>query len=634
MSSKPRAKGINADALAVSTELPLDEPRVPAEKWHPSTKAERQEFFLPVSGFVWFYPEEVEIIDHPAFQRLARINQLGQAHIVFRGGTHKRLEHVLGVVHVINKMISATRINSAKNSLRSGPPSAPALSDDEERFLRLGALLHDIGHVAAGHTLEDELGLLGKHDADDRLTLVFSKNDWDTPDDVERVTLGDLIDRLYLNYVPKTLTDKGLSPTDIVRLLVRKQPRDGKPDPYSEKKKILMESEDIRFSVCSNMIGNTICADLLDYIYRDWYHLGKTRSIDDRIFQYMEIRRSKPFTTYDGSQGGSSDALQPSPSPDDRFVIALGRETKIRTDGVSAILSLLEWRYELAEAVLFHRTKVASGAMLDRALFELWETVDEANLLRRILETSDEELIDVALKEALQSSETGSMNESLRVAANLLRGVKHRRIFTTLATFDHSNLTVTRIDKAKIYFGGDHDTEKVAAANRTNTARNLERDFEIPAGSIAIYCSTIKPKIAEVSIAVDGYISPFAAFEEAHDSILSGGHLKAQINRFEKMWRIQFFISDSALATLNERGKAQSLRRAIADIVLSDEPKNALEDRVQEFAKAYVHDLALARSNSVRYQAADAAWRDPSVASMSRYPNGAPCVRNYIKRED
>ena len=35
----------------------------------PSTKAERQEFFLPLSGFVWLYPEEVQVVDHPAFQR-------------------------------------------------------------------------------------------------------------------------------------------------------------------------------------------------------------------------------------------------------------------------------------------------------------------------------------------------------------------------------------------------------------------------------------------------------------------------------------------------------------------------------------------------------------------------------------
>ena len=84
--------------------LPLDTYDVPGSKRKlekkRTTKAERQELFLPVSGFVWFYPEEVKVINHPAFQRLGRINQLGQAYLVFRGATHKRIEHALGAVHI------------------------------------------------------------------------------------------------------------------------------------------------------------------------------------------------------------------------------------------------------------------------------------------------------------------------------------------------------------------------------------------------------------------------------------------------------------------------------------------------------------------------------------------------------
>ena len=82
------------------------------DQW--STKADRQEFFLPVTGFAWFYPEEVDVINHPAFQRLARINQLGQAHLVFRGATHKRIEHVLGAVCIAQRMISAVQFNAEK----------------------------------------------------------------------------------------------------------------------------------------------------------------------------------------------------------------------------------------------------------------------------------------------------------------------------------------------------------------------------------------------------------------------------------------------------------------------------------------------------------------------------------------
>ena len=120
------------------------------------------------------------------------------------------------------------------------------------------------------------------------------------------------------------------------------------------------------------MIGNTILvADLLDYIYRDWYHIGQSlRPFDERLLQYMEVRTAR----------GSSD----------RFVISTGKRPKIRTDAISAILEVLESRYQLAESVLFHRTKAGVVAMLDRALYELWGDSKE-DLEDLLLPLSDEE---------------------------------------------------------------------------------------------------------------------------------------------------------------------------------------------------------------------------------------------------
>jgi HD superfamily phosphohydrolase len=161
-------------------ELPLLEKaqeRVKDESLRDRSKAQQQEFFLPVNGFVSYYPEEVNVINHPAFQRLSKINQLGQAHYVFRGATHKRSEHVLGAVGVVEGMIDAVNLNAEKAKVQQETHSLQdwrePLNESEERFIRLGALLHDIGHLAAGHTLEDELGLFGKHDEDTRLDYIF-----------------------------------------------------------------------------------------------------------------------------------------------------------------------------------------------------------------------------------------------------------------------------------------------------------------------------------------------------------------------------------------------------------------------------------------------------------------------------
>ena len=92
---------------------------------------------------------------------------------MYRGATHRRIEHVLGAVDIVQRMISAVQFNADKAAARGIETSAPPLTDEEQRFIRLGALLHDIGHLPAGHTLEDELGLIDKHDGDERLVASF-----------------------------------------------------------------------------------------------------------------------------------------------------------------------------------------------------------------------------------------------------------------------------------------------------------------------------------------------------------------------------------------------------------------------------------------------------------------------------
>jgi HD superfamily phosphohydrolase len=47
----------------------------------------------------------------------------------------------------------------------------------------------------------------------------------------------------------------------------------------------------LKLSVCRDIVGNTICADLLDYLVRDWFHIGKAFDLDERIFQLMEVRK-------------------------------------------------------------------------------------------------------------------------------------------------------------------------------------------------------------------------------------------------------------------------------------------------------------------------------------------------------
>ena len=85
------------------------------------------------------------IIDTAAFQRLRYIRQLGLAHLVYPGATHTRFDHAIGVYHLA---VRAIRI------LRSGPALPPEVWEGAP-LIPYAALLHDIGHYAFSHALEE-----------------------------------------------------------------------------------------------------------------------------------------------------------------------------------------------------------------------------------------------------------------------------------------------------------------------------------------------------------------------------------------------------------------------------------------------------------------------------------------------
>jgi HD superfamily phosphohydrolase len=629
-------------------------------------KSERQEFFLPLNGFVWFYFDELKVINHPAFQRLSLINQLGQAHYVFRGATHKRIEHVLGAVDVVQRMISAVALNAQKSREFRGEADWRApLSPREQRFVRLGALLHDIGHVACGHTLEDELCLFGKHDEDERLLEVYNRTDWGTGR--KETALAELIDTEFGRYVPKSLA--GCSASQIVRMLTRKDTKDASGQKPVRKRSATMSetpaaisenqastgttsmsdeqcwdamrrSSDIRTDVCTSMIGNTICADLLDYIYRDWYHVGKLTLAEDRIYQYMEIRHPEnPDCPENDSSRRDSD---------DKFVIALGehsgRRPRIRTDAVSAILGLLERRYELGETVLYHRTKLAAGAMLGRALYELWVGQKPKKIDNTILQLSDEQLLEYALTDASSRLKKNKRDTSALAAQTLLYSLKGRRIYDPLYSVRHWSIIAAQRDSLTELFFPSNDRTGLGARRRTDAARQLETDFDLPKGSLVMSLTNVKPKIAEVLIRVNKQIDQFNKYEDKHGSRgLSGGHLNAQIRRFRDLWRLDFFMDCNTLTELEEdknKPKLNLLMDAIEDIFVNPPADPSARDRtVQRIAISYqqwkngLSDTESEESASSALEASLVTARSHQTAArnkLSTYPNGIRTISSFM----
>ncbi|MCW3120623.1 MAG: phosphohydrolase [Flavipsychrobacter sp.] len=100
----------------------------------------------PVYGFIRFpEPEIIKVIDHPWFQRLRNIKQMGLAHLVYPGAEHTRFAHSLGACHLVGKALDELKTKNI-------------IPDKEECLAaRLAALLHDIGHGPFSHSLEHSL---------------------------------------------------------------------------------------------------------------------------------------------------------------------------------------------------------------------------------------------------------------------------------------------------------------------------------------------------------------------------------------------------------------------------------------------------------------------------------------------
>src|SRR5689334_11182536 len=168
---------------------------------------------------------EIEVIDTPEFQRLRGIKQLGTAYLVFPSAVHTRFEHSVGTSWMAHRILESVRRNQS-------------IPEDDEKLIRVTALLHDITHIPFGHTLEDERRVLPRHDKDEQRVDYF------------------------------------LRASPIGRILKR----EGLQDAVIE---TLRHDETYR----SDIVGGAISADLLDYLRRDTYFCGLSQYYDLRLFE-------------------------------------------------------------------------------------------------------------------------------------------------------------------------------------------------------------------------------------------------------------------------------------------------------------------------------------------------------------
>ncbi|MCF2875676.1 MULTISPECIES: HD domain-containing protein [unclassified Tenacibaculum] len=100
----------------------------------------------PIYGFISIPNSLIfDIIEHPYFQRLRRVTQMGLSNLVYPGANHTRFHHAIGCMHLMQKAVRILRTKGVK------------ISDEEANALYIAILLHDIGHGAFSHALEHSI---------------------------------------------------------------------------------------------------------------------------------------------------------------------------------------------------------------------------------------------------------------------------------------------------------------------------------------------------------------------------------------------------------------------------------------------------------------------------------------------
>ena len=282
----------------------------------------------PVHKDIYLTKLECRFVDSPPMQRLRRVRQLGTTHLVYPAATHTRFSHSLGALRVAQNLLDVViehhQGKDPKPDLFSEWEHSPSEYNHRVAeaivLTRLGALLHDLCHVPFGHSVEDDLGLLEPHDENiERFDKLWQQFD---------VSLREIISeelKEALRY-PLILSKlKGHTPSESSQ----------------------------RYPFVADIVGNTICADLIDYLQRDHYFTGLPAKVGDRFIQGFYVTPSNH------------------PQRAQQMVIQISRGGRERRDVISELFKYLRYRYELSERALVHHAKLAADAMLGK-LFELW----------------------------------------------------------------------------------------------------------------------------------------------------------------------------------------------------------------------------------------------------------------------
>jgi hypothetical protein len=318
----------------------------------------------------------------------------------------------------------------------------------------------------------------------------------------------------------------------------------------------------------TDIVGNTICADLIDYIQRDHASAGLPLALGNRFVNDFYVTGTHAVHWRE------------------RMVVQISRHGHLRRDVVSELVKYLRYRYELSERVLYHHAKVAADAMIGK-LLEMWRDalwMDEAErrfpallegadnghdlteLRKRVGEFagasvleevdslvagsvedvfvrwSDDGLLEHLAMTADNAVEAGGAGARRQIGiATISRMVLNRQLFKSLGRAD-SDADLANAKATHKRFGPPEERRRLE--EEAATFAGIKPRWKVV---LWIPSPKMRMKVADVLVDLDGRVAPLA---EMHTT---NSRANAIVEQHRRLWGVGAYVHPDVTRPLQRR---------------------------------------------------------------------------------